>query len=82
MFHVYILRGNSGRHYIGQTNDLAARMTQHRNGQTHTTKRLGDQLELLASRGYATRAEALAVERRLKAWGKPALAIEFLRQSD
>ncbi len=82
MFFVYILRGDSGRHYIGQTNDLAARLAQHRSGHTHTTKRLGDHIEIVASRSFATRAEAVAVERKLKAWGKPALAIEYLKRSD
>ena len=79
MYHVYILRGDSGRHYIGQTSDLAARLNQHRNGQTYTTKRLGGSLELVASRELPTREEALALERMLKNWKNPKKAVDFLR---
>ncbi|HVZ63209.1 MAG TPA: GIY-YIG nuclease family protein [Lacunisphaera sp.] len=81
-FIVYILRGDSGRHYIGQTSDLAARLTQHRGGHTHTTQRLGGDLELIAYRALNTREEALAVERMLKAWKRPRKAIDYLRQSN
>ncbi len=78
MFTVYILRGASGRHYIGQTNDLPARLAQHRAGHTHTTRRLGGDLVLVAHRQFATRAEALQVERMLKSWKSPAKAIAYL----
>lgn len=79
MFTVYILRGASGRHYIGQTNDLVVRLAQHRAGHTHTTRRLGGQLEVVASRVYATRSEAMRVERLLKSWKNPTKAIAFLQ---
>jgi predicted GIY-YIG superfamily endonuclease len=79
MFHVYILRGSNGRHYIGQTADLAGRLEQHRRGHTHTTRRLGDELLLVASAAMATRADSLALERKLKAWKNPAKVIEYLR---
>ncbi len=49
-FWVYVLRGFSGRHYIGQTNDLVVRLRQHRSGQTYTTARLGAQIELVAGK--------------------------------
>src|SRR5947199_7253208 len=38
---VYILRGSSGRHYIGSAVDLDARFRQHLRGHTATTKRPG-----------------------------------------
>ena len=81
VYHVYLLRGSSGRHYLGQTADLAARLIQHRSGQTHTTKRLGENLELVASKHYSTRAEAIAIERMLKSWKSPRKAAEFLEDS-
>ena len=37
---VYILKGT--RYYVGSTTDLDHRLFQHRNGHTHTTKRIGD----------------------------------------
>jgi putative endonuclease len=79
---VYILRGANGRHYIGQSNDLAARLAQHRNGHTHTTRRLGGSLVLVASREFATRADAVRVERQLKSWKNPAKAIAYLKGID
>ena len=75
---VYILRGDSGRHYIGSTTDLERRLTEHRRGQTHTTRRLGNHLELVASREMATLDEARELERSLKRKKNPALAIFHL----
>ena len=78
MYHVYMLRGDNGRHYIGMTSDLTRRFEQHQRGHTHTTRRLGGVLQLLASKPFASREEAAAVERQLKAWKNPAKAQEFL----
>src|SRR5438270_376492 len=47
---VYILRGSSGRHYIGSTVDLDARFTQHSRGHTATTTRLGGKLQIVAKK--------------------------------
>jgi len=76
--YVYMLRGGSGRHYIGMTADLANRIEQHRNGHTHTTRRLGGNLQLVACRAYGTREEATVMEKKLKAWKNPAKAQAFL----
>ncbi|PYI75973.1 MAG: hypothetical protein DMF04_09175 [Verrucomicrobia bacterium] len=51
---VYILKGSSGRHYIGSAGDLAARFAQHLRGHTATTKRLGARLEIIAKKEVAT----------------------------
>ena len=45
---VYILRGASGRHYIGSTGDLERRLAEHQRGGNHTTHRFGNDLELIA----------------------------------
>ena len=55
---VYILRGANGRHYIGSTLDLDARFFQHVRGHTHTTKRLGGELEIVAQKEFETLEEA------------------------
>ena len=34
---VYILRGASGRYYIGSTENLARRLAEHQRGSNHTT---------------------------------------------
>jgi predicted GIY-YIG superfamily endonuclease len=77
---VYILRGCSGRHYIGSAVDLDARLAQHRQGHTHTPRRLGENLELVASKEVTTLDEARKIERTLKAKKNPRLAIHALQQ--
>jgi predicted GIY-YIG superfamily endonuclease len=77
---VYILRGSSGRHYIGSAVDLDARFAQHVRGHTHTTKRLGQDIEVIASKEVATLTQAWRIERTLKAKKNPKLAIYYLQQ--
>ena len=76
---VYIVRGSSGRHYIGSTMDLDARFAQHLRGHTATTKRLGEKLEIVASKEVETIGEARRIERFLKKKKNPKLAIFHLR---
>jgi len=75
---VYILRGSSGRHYIGSTVDLDARLAQHLRGHTHTTKRLGE-IELAAKKELPTLDEARKLERFLKGKKNPQLALYYLQ---
>ena len=77
---VYILRGSSGRHYIGSTVDLDARFGQHLRGHTATTKRLGRKLEIVAKKEVATIGEARKIECDLKKKKNPDLAIYHLQQ--
>jgi predicted GIY-YIG superfamily endonuclease len=77
---VYILRGSSGRHYIGSTIDFDARFAQHLRGHTATTKRLGENLKVVVKKQVATIEEARKIERMLKRKKNPRLAIYFLQQ--
>ena len=77
---VYILRGSSGRHYIGLTVDLDARFRQHLRGHTATTIRLGDTLEGVARKEVPTLSEARKIERSLKRKKNPKLAIYDLQR--
>ncbi len=77
---VYILRGSSGRHYIGSAVDLDARFRQHSRGHTATTKRLGDTLEVVARKEVPTLSEARKIERSLKRKKNPKLAIYDLQR--
>jgi predicted GIY-YIG superfamily endonuclease len=77
---VYILRGSSGRHYIGSTIDFDARFAQHLRGHTATTQRLGAQLQIVAKKEVNTLAEARKLERILKRKKNPKLAIYYLEQ--
>ncbi len=74
----YILRGSTGRHYIGSTTDLERRLSEHQRGHTHTTQRLGDELQLIASLDFARLEDARAFERELKRKKNPKLAIHLL----
>ena len=77
---VYILRGSSGRHYIGSAVDLDARFRQHLRGHTATTKRLGDTLEVVARKEVPTLSEARKIERSLKRKKNPKPAIYDLQR--
>jgi predicted GIY-YIG superfamily endonuclease len=76
---VYILRGSSGRHYIGSAVDLDARFAQHLGGHTHTTKRLGGDIQIVARKEVATSGDARSIERMLKQEKNSKLAIYSLR---
>jgi putative endonuclease len=75
---VYMLRGTSGRHYIGSTSNLAQRLEAHHRGNTATTKRLGHPLILVAFKEFPHAEEARRAERTLKAWKNPAKALGYL----
>jgi len=77
---VYILRGSSGRCYIGSTTDLDRRVQQHQSGHTHTTQRLGGNLEVVASLQLPTLQAARALEREMKRKKNPRLALYLLEQ--
>ena len=77
---VYILRGKTGRHYIGSTVDLDARFEQHLRGHTATTQRLGGGLKIVAKKEVSTLGQARELERLLKSKKNPALAIFHLSQ--
>ena len=76
---VYILRGSSGRHYIGSTENLGRRLDEHRRGSCHTTRRLGTNLELVIEQECSSMTEAKLLEQRLKRMKNPRAAIEFIR---
>ena len=77
---VYILRGSSGRHYIGSAVDFDARFAQQLRAHTATTKRLGDTIEIVAKKEVPTLVEAREIERLLKRKKNPKLAIYHLQR--
>jgi predicted GIY-YIG superfamily endonuclease len=74
----YILRGASGRHYVGATENLDRRLLEHRRGNVHSTARLGGSIILAASKQLGCMTDALVLERSLKRKKNPALAIYIL----
>ena len=75
---VYILRGGQ-RHYIGATDNLERRLTEHKRGSNHTTHRFGGEITLVAVKEVSTMAEARNLERVLKRKKNPKIAISFLQ---
>lgn len=63
---VYILKSlKNDRYYIGSTNDLTRRFSEHTNGRSKYTKNVLP-LELLFSQEFDTLTDARKMERRLK----------------
>jgi putative endonuclease len=79
---VYILRGSCGRHYIGSTENLERRLSEHRRGKVHSTRRFGQPLELVASKEMPNIESARALERELKSKKNPQVAIYLLNSRD
>ena len=66
MYTVYVLKSiNKSFRYIGMTNDLSRRLSEHEHGYSRTTRRYLP-LELIYSEVYTTRIEARAREKYLK----------------
>jgi putative endonuclease len=77
---VYVLRGASGRHYIGSTDNLDRRIAEHIRGSNHTTRRLGGNIKLLAAKELSSMAAARDLETALKRKKNPKVAV-FILQS-
>jgi len=74
-----MIRGYCGRHYIGSTENLDRRFSEHQRGKVHSTRRFGQPLELIASREMADIQAARILERELKAKKNPQVAICLLK---
>ena len=80
MYHVYILRSlaDISQWYVGFTDDLEARLSQHNAGDSpHTAKHRP--WELVSAISFADRHRALAFERYLKSGSGRAFAARHLR---
>ena len=62
---VYILKSADGKYYLGSTNNLKRRLSQHRSGHTWTTQRF-DNFSLVFSQKFPSLAVARKVELRIK----------------
>ena len=63
--YVYILKCRDGTYYHGYTRDLKKRLTQHRSGESHPTRRKLP-LELVYFETFSSKTEAMRRERQLK----------------
>jgi putative endonuclease len=64
---VYILLCDQKTFYIGTTDNLERRLSEHRNKRSFFTKKFSD-IELVYEENYKTRSEAGLRERQLKKW--------------
>lgn len=66
MYIVYILKSEvTGRHYIGQTQDLTDRIRRHNESKSKSTKNRGP-YKLIYTEEFNTRSEAVRREKYLK----------------
>lgn len=71
-YHGYILASmKNGTLYIGMTNDIARRITEHRAGKRSTFTGRYAVYRLVHIESFATPAEAIAREKALKKWSRP-----------
>ncbi|MGH8162297.1 MAG: GIY-YIG nuclease family protein [Gammaproteobacteria bacterium] len=69
-FSLYILECSDGTLYIGHTDDLDRRLSQHDLGKFSAYTASRKPLKLLHVEEFASREEALGMERRLKGWSR------------
>jgi UDP-N-acetylmuramate dehydrogenase len=69
-FYVYILQCADGVYYVGHTDNIEKRISMHNQGQVSnfTQKRLP--VEVVFVEEFATRAEAIEMEQRIKGWSR------------
>ena len=69
-FWTYMLHCNGGTFYVGHTDKLEHRIAQHEAGQIPGFTRDHLPVKFVWCETFATREEALAMERRIKGWNR------------
>jgi putative endonuclease len=78
MFYVYILKSlKTGQYYIGQTNNIIARLGRHNSNSVSSTKNKGP-WEIFHKENFRDRVSAIKREKQIKSW-KSRKAIERLK---
>jgi len=68
MYYVYVLRiKKTGKHYIGQTENLAKRLEKHSRGETKSMKNRGE-FEIVYVEKCSTRSAAMKREKEIKSY--------------
>jgi predicted GIY-YIG superfamily endonuclease len=67
---MYILKCNDNSYYVGHTDDIEKRISEHRLNEYHcyTSKRLP--IEVVFVQPFGTRDEALSAEQQIKKWSR------------
>ena len=78
---LYILRSeSSGRFYVGSTDDMERRLSEHQRGQTPSTRGRGP-WKLVYTEKFATLLEARRRELEIKRWKSARLVKALIRES-
>jgi predicted GIY-YIG superfamily endonuclease len=69
-FYIYILKCADNTYYTGHTDNIEKRIEEHKSNtyECYTSTRMP--VELVYLENFASRAEALEAERKIKKWGK------------
>jgi tRNA/rRNA methyltransferase len=69
-FHVYILKCNDNSYYVGHTDNIENRISEHRSAKYrgYTSKRLP--VDVVFVQSFGTRDEAFNAERQIKKWSR------------
>ena len=79
-YYTYILQSElTGRHYIGQTNNLEKRLYRHNKGYNLATRNRGP-WEIIYSREFETRRDAVRLEKKLKGFKNPDKIDEWIKR--
>ncbi len=68
MYYVYLQLDDHGKIYIGYTNNLNRRLSEHKSGKVYTTKRMKNP-KLFYYEAYQKEIDAKVRERKLKQYG-------------
>jgi putative endonuclease len=68
MYYVYILKDDNSSIYIGYTNNIERRFSEHQSGKCFTTRKLNNP-QVYYIEGYTNEEDARTRERKLKQFG-------------
>ena len=78
-YFVYIIQSEQGHFYIGQTKNLEDRLKRHNSNRSKSTKNKGT-WEIVITKSFNSRSEAVQMERKLKSMKNSKKSIEYLRK--
>jgi len=82
MYSVYILQSiNSGRYYIGHTDEITRRLTEHNSGMSKYTRRERP-WKLVYTENYTTRSAAMRRELEIKSKKSKKYIVELIKSGE
>jgi len=68
MYYVYVIVNEKRERYVGYTNDLRRRISEHQEGKNNSTR--GSRWKLVYYEAYLSKSDAIERERKLKQRGR------------